>query len=184
MPSTFRKLKILHVLSQRPDATGSGIYLQSMMREAAAAGHDNVMIAGIQSDRDAELHGVTPEQCRFVRFNGEDLSFRIPGMTDIMPYPSVRFADLSEAELEIYENVFTRVLQETVAAFQPDIIHSNHLWLVSSLAREAAPGIPIVCSCHGSDLRQFRQCTHLRDRVLAGCLGLADGFGAAVSLGL
>ena len=32
------RLKILHVLGQRPDATGSGIYLQAMMREAAARG--------------------------------------------------------------------------------------------------------------------------------------------------
>ena len=163
------KLKILHVLGQRPDATGSGIYLQSMMREAAAAGHDNVMIAGIQSDRDAELHGVTPNQCRFVRFNGEDLSFRIPGMTDIMPYPSTRFIDLSAAEIDAYEAVFKRVLTETVADFHPDIIHTHHLWLVSSLVRRLFPDIPVVTTCHGTDLRQFQNCVHLRDKVLQGC---------------
>jgi glycosyltransferase involved in cell wall biosynthesis len=163
------KLKILHVLGQRPDATGSGIYLQSMMREAAAAGHDNVMIAGIQSDRDAELHGVTPEQCRFVRFNGEDLSFRIPGMTDIMPYPSTRFIDLSAAEIDAYEAVFKRVLTDTVVEFHPDIIHTHHLWLVSSLVRRLFPDIPVVTTCHGTDLRQFQNCVHLRDKVLQGC---------------
>ena len=46
-----RHLKILHVLGQRPDATGSGIYLQAMMREAVVSGHENYMIAGIQSNR-------------------------------------------------------------------------------------------------------------------------------------
>lgn len=163
------KLKILHVLGQRPDATGSGIYLQSMMREAAAAGHDNVMIAGIQSDRDAELHGVTPEQCRFVRFNGEDIPFRIPGMTDIMPYPSTRFIDLSTSEIDAYEAVFKRVLTDTVAEFHPDIIHTHHLWLVSSLVRRLFPHIPVVTTCHGTDLRQFQNCVHLRDKVLRGC---------------
>ena len=166
------KLKILHVLGQRPDATGSGIYLQSMMREAAAAGHDNVMIAGIQSDRDAELHGVTPEQCRFVRFNGEDIPFRIPGMTDIMPYPSTRFIDLSAAEIDAYEAVFKRVLTDTVAEFHPDIIHTHHLWLVSSLVRRLFPHIPVVTTCHGTDLRQFQNCVHLRDKVLLGCRDL------------
>ena len=163
------KLKILHVLGQRPDATGSGIYLQSMMREAAAAGHDNVMIAGIQSDRDAELHGVSPEQCRFVRFNGDDIPFRIPGMTDIMPYPSTRFIDLSAAEIDAYEAVFKRVLTDTVADFHPDIIHTHHLWLVSSLVRRLFPHIPVVTTCHGTDLRQFQNCVHLRDKVLRGC---------------
>mgnify|MGYP001818176968 FL=1 len=163
------KLKILHVLGQRPDATGSGIYLQSMMREAAAAGHDNVMIAGIQPDRDAELHGVAPEQCRFVRFNGDDIPFRIPGMTDIMPYPSTRFIDLSAAEIDAYEAVFKRVLTDTVAEFHPDIIHTHHLWLVSSLVRRLFPHIPVVTTCHGTDLRQFQNCVHLRDKVLRGC---------------
>jgi glycosyltransferase involved in cell wall biosynthesis len=140
-----------------------------MMREAAVAGHDNFMIAGIQSDRDAELHGVSPEQCRFVRFNGDDIPFRIPGMTDIMPYPSTRFIDLSAAEIDAYEAVFKRVLTETVADFHPDIIHTHHLWLVSSLVRRLFPDIPVVTTCHGTDLRQFQNCVHLRDKVLQGC---------------
>jgi hypothetical protein len=46
MMKTRPPLRILHVTGQRPDATGSGIYLQAIMREAAARGHDNVMIAG------------------------------------------------------------------------------------------------------------------------------------------
>ena len=163
------QLKILHILGQRPDSTGSGIYLQAMIREAGAGGHENFMIAGIQSDRAAEFDGVAPAQCRLVRFDGADLPFRIPGMTDIMPYPSVRFADLSAAELEMYETVFTRVLQETVTVFQPDIIHSHHLWLVSSLVRRLFPAIPVVASCHGTDLRQFQNCPHLRAKVRSGC---------------
>ena len=167
--NSYPRLKILHVLGQRPDSTGSGIYLQAMMREAAARGHINFMVAGIQSDRAAELDGVAPAQCRLVRFDGEDLPFRIPGMTDIMPYPSVRFADLSEAELEIYETEFTRVLKETVATFQPDIIHSHHLWLLSSLVRRLFPAIPVLASCHGTDLRQFQNCPHLRVKVRSGC---------------
>ena len=79
------RLKILHLLSQRPDSTGSGIYLQAMVREAAARGHTNFIVAGIQSDQPPELDGITTDQCRFVQFNGGDIPFRIPGMTDVMP---------------------------------------------------------------------------------------------------
>jgi glycosyltransferase involved in cell wall biosynthesis len=166
------RLRILHILSQRPDSTGSGIYLQAMVREAAARGHANFMIAGIQYDREAELDGIEADQCRFVRFNGGDIAYRIPGMTDIMPYPHTRFRDLSAADLKAYEAVFTRVLTKTVARFSPDIIHSHHLWLLSSLTRRLFPEIPLVVSCHGTDLRQFRNCPHLRARVLAGCARL------------
>jgi glycosyltransferase involved in cell wall biosynthesis len=166
---TQLKLKILHVLGQRPDSTGSGIYLQSIMREAARCGHDNFMIAGIQPGSDLELHCVSAKQCRFVRFNGDDIPFLIPGMTDNMPYPSTRFVDLSEQDIETYETVFARVLTETVASFNPDIIHSHHNWLISSLARRLFPNIAVVTTCHGTDLRQFQNCPHLREKVLSGC---------------
>ena len=127
------------------------------------------MIAGIQSGEKIELQGVSLDQCRFVRFNGEDIACLIPGMTDIMPYPSTRFIDLSAQELEDYEAAFTRVTTETVADFQPDVIHSHHLWLVSSLIRRLFPHIPVVTTCHGTDLRQFQNCPHLRPKVLSGC---------------
>ena len=157
------------MISQRPDSTGSGIYLQSIMREAAACGHENFMVAGIQPDREAELHGVSLEQCRFIRFNGGDLSFLIPGMTDVMPYPSTRFVNLSARDIDNYKTVFSRVLAETVTGFKPDIIHSHHLWLVSSLVKRLFPHIPVVSTCHGTDLRQFQNCPHLRDDVMSGC---------------
>lgn len=163
------KLKILHLLSQRPDATGSGVYLQSMMREAARCGHTNFMIAGVQSGVAPELHGVSREQCRFIHFDGDDIPFLIPGMTDIMPYPSTRFIDLSASDIEIYESAFKRALTQTVARFKPDIIHSHHNWLVSSLARRLFDHIPVVTTCHGTDLRQFQNCPHLREKVLSGC---------------
>ncbi|HMK64613.1 MAG TPA: glycosyltransferase family 4 protein [Thermodesulfobacteriota bacterium] len=162
-------MKILHLLSQRPDSTGSGIYLQSVMREAANRGHENFMIAGIQPGSDVEFQGISSNQCRFVNFNGCDIPFPIPGMTDIMPYPSTRFVDLSFQDLETYESVFLRILKETEADFRPDIIHSHHNWLVSSLARRLFPNIPVVTTCHGTDLRQFQNCPHLRQKVLSGC---------------
>ena len=163
------RLKILHILSQRPDATGSGIYLQAMVREAAACGHENFVVAGIQSDREADLENIPPDHCRFVRFSGGDIAYPIPGMTDIMPYPHVRFRDLSAADLDTYEAVFTRNLTAAVAAFNPDVIHSHHLWLLTSLTRRLFPQIPLVTSCHGTDLRQFQNCPHLRPKVLSGC---------------
>ncbi|NQT64782.1 MAG: glycosyltransferase family 4 protein [FCB group bacterium] len=86
-----------------------------------------------------------------------------------MPYESVRFCDLSEEELQEYEKAFSIILQKAVAKFKPDIIHSHHLWIVSSLTRQLFPEIPMVTTCHGTDLRQFQNCRHLRERVLKGC---------------
>ena len=64
---THSNLKILHVLSQRPDSTGSGIYLQAMLREAAACGHRNFLVAGIQSHQPVELEDIASDHCLFIR---------------------------------------------------------------------------------------------------------------------
>jgi glycosyltransferase involved in cell wall biosynthesis len=143
-----------------------------MLREAAARHHDNFLVAGIQADRPAALDCISPDNCSFVRFSGADVSYQIVGMSDVMPYPSVRFCDLSEDDLDEYERAFSGALQTAVAASRPDVIHSHHLWMATSMARNLFPETPVVATCHGSDLRQFQKCPHLRNRVLTGCLRL------------
>jgi len=170
MMNDRRLLKILHILSQRPDSTGSGIYLQAMLREASKWGHENYLVAGIQCDSPLELESIEAASCRYLTF-GETgrLPFSIVGMSDVMPYDSARFCTLSQEDLDAYEASFSHRITEAVETFQPDIIHSHHLWIVSSLTRRLFPDIPMVTNCHGSDLRQFQNCPHLQARVLSGC---------------
>ena len=165
----LKKLKILHLLSQRPDSTGSGIYVQAMMREANVCGYDNYLVAGVQSDCCDAPDYVEQSNAMFVTFDSGDVSYHIPGMSDVMPYESTKFRDLSEEDLREYEKAFSEILLDVVPKFKPDIIHSHHLWIVSSLARRLFPKIPMVTTCHGSDLRQFQNCPHLQERVLVGC---------------
>ena len=160
--------KILHIISQHPDATGSGIYIQAMVREAKSTGYDNFLVAGRGIDY-SDSADIDSEKSRFVRFKKGALNYHIPGMSDIMPYRSSRFGILTETEIEKYEAAFAETVSRTICQFQPNIIHSHHLWLVSSLVRRLFPDIPMVTSCHGSDLRQFINCSHLREKVLSGC---------------
>ena len=164
-----KKIKILHLISQRPSSTGSGMYVQAMIRKAASYGYENFLIAGISKDYNDKIDFIEQDKTMFVEFNDADISHHIPGMSDVMPYESVRFCDLSEEELNEYEKTFSKVLMKAVDKFKPDIIHSHHLWLVSSLVRQLFPKIPFVTSCHGTDLRQFQNCPHLQKRVLKGC---------------
>ncbi|PLX94766.1 MAG: glycosyl transferase family 1 [Desulfuromonas sp.] len=168
----FRRasVKILHILSQIPSATGSGIYLQATMQHAHQRGHSNYLLAGVPADFHYDDHCShlpcdTPELIRF----GHDVNLEIVGMSDVMPYPSTRFCDLSAEDLGCYEACFDERLQQAVKRWQPDIIHSHHLWLLTSLARQRFPDVPMVASCHGSDLRQFHSCCHLQQQVLRGC---------------
>jgi glycosyltransferase involved in cell wall biosynthesis len=163
-------MKILHIISQHPESTGSGIYLQNIIRQAAAAGHENFLIAGITGNRRPILDCLDKKFCRYVSFEGTDLEFTIPGMSDVMPYPSSRFGELTANQLIDYELAFAETIRRAAIEFLPDIIHSHHLWLVSSVARKVIADIPMVTSCHSTDLRQSIQCPQLHEKVLSQCL--------------
>lgn len=162
-------MKILHILSQYPDSTGSGIYLQAILREAHKRGHINALAAAMNKKRTPQIPPLAVDNFSLVVFGCSPLDFALPGMSDVMPYSSTIFKDLNEHHLDSYEQVFIEHIAQLIEDFSPDIIHSHHLWLLSSLIKKHYPQIPLVTSCHGSDLRQFRLCPHLRDRVLEGC---------------
>ena len=164
-----RTIRILHVISQRPDSTGSGIYLQALLKQSARHGYDNALVAAIQADWSPAPSGIKVENCHLVEFAGGSCPETIVGMSDVMPYPSRKFQDLDPEALKRYLEMFTGQLSRAVSAYQPDIIHSHHLWLLSSIIKKHFPDIPLITSCHGSDLRQFKLCTHLRDQVREGC---------------
>jgi glycosyltransferase involved in cell wall biosynthesis len=162
-------LRILHLLSQRPDSTGSGIYVQAMLRESRIRGHENFLVAGIQSFQEADLDCIDEDHCRFLKFYEADVSYHLPGMSDVMPYTSTKFCDLSPEDLAEYTRSFSNIIQKAVRGFNPHLIHSHHLWIMTSLTKQLFPEIPMVTTCHGSDLRQFQNCPNLHDFVLDGC---------------
>ncbi|MCG8642807.1 MAG: glycosyltransferase family 4 protein [Desulfobacterales bacterium] len=159
-------MKILHLISQAPDYTGSGKFIQQLIRQGAANGNENFLLAGVQTDfmmPDGLLH---PDNCIFVRFDGPDLGFPIAGMSDVMPYPSTVFSSLDPSGLDSYIRVFKQKIRQAVDRFQPDILHTHHLWILSALVRQAAPDLPVVTTCHGTCLRQHQLCPHIFERIL------------------
>ncbi|MCF8045834.1 MAG: glycosyltransferase family 4 protein [Desulfarculaceae bacterium] len=151
-------MKILHVISQPPDFTGSGKYLAAIAEKAACKGHQNFLAAGVQGAFEPDSSVIPGENTRFVRFDGCDLDFPVAGMSDAMPYESSIFSGLTGHQLQCYENVFETAIREAVDRFRPDIVHTNHLWIVSAIARRVAKDIPVVTLCHGTCLRQHSLC--------------------------
>ena len=119
-------MKILHLLGQRPEKTGSGIYLHAIMRRAQAHGFSNHMLAGIPAGSVPELADLAAERCTYVFFESDTLPFPVVGMSDVMPYKSSLFRELKGKRLSAFKQAFGRALQATVGRFQPDVIHSNH----------------------------------------------------------
>ncbi len=165
-------LKILHVIGQRPEMTGSGIYLEAIIRESLKHGFSNYWVAGVPADRIHPLKEIPQVKGSCVFFESESLDFPVTGMSDVMPYKSSLFKELKGRRLTSYKSEFTRVLQAAEKQFSPDIIHTNHLFLLSALVRKLFPKVPVVATCHGTDLRQYNNCPHLRCFVKRYCRDL------------
>ncbi|MEE4271985.1 MAG: glycosyltransferase family 4 protein [Thermoanaerobaculales bacterium] len=163
-------MRVLHCLSQRPSLTGSGITLDALVRHAAAAGWEQRVAAGAPFGcPHPKVGGLSGDRIHPLLFGGGDLSFPVPGMSDVMPYPSTVFNSMNERQIDAYVNAWRRHLAPLVDEFAPDVIHSHHVWLMSSLLKDLAPEIPVVTHCHATGLRQMRLVPRLATRVREGC---------------
>ncbi len=158
-------MRILHIISQAPDFTGSGKFIQQILFQSAKTGHDNFLVAGIQGNFTLPKDLIEESHCCFVRFDGKDLNFPIAGMSDVMPYESRVFSQMGPQDLAAYQQAFETKIRQALDRFQPDIIHSHHLWIVSAIARRLSPGIPTVTSCHGTCLRQHVLCPAISKKI-------------------
>jgi glycosyltransferase involved in cell wall biosynthesis len=162
--------RILHVLSQRPSFTGSGITLDAVVRHAAAAGWDQQVIAGTPAkDPLPPVGDLDRSRIHPLEFERGELDFPLPGMSDVMPYPSSVWSALAGDQLARYRAAWQRDVSQVIDELEPELIHSHHVWLLSSLIKDVAPGIPVVTQCHSTGLRQLALCPHLADEVRTKC---------------
>lgn len=148
--------KILNILAQMPDKTGSGMYLQAIVKEADKNGYKQAVIAGISAkDKKVTFSSKNPITFFPVIFETSNLPFPIVGMSDVMPYESTKYKDLSIDMLKKWEISFSSVIKKAIDEFNPDIIICHHLWILTSLVKELYPNKKIIAFCHGTDLRQF-----------------------------
>ncbi len=163
-------MRILHLLAQRPGRTGSGINLLATLNAGAGRGHRQAVIAGIPaSDRDSDFG--FPEDTVFnpVLFETDELPFHVAGMSDVMPYQSTRYSDMTPSMIESWKKAFTHAISNTIWDFRPDIILSHHLWLLTTLAVKLRGKIPVIAYAHGTGLRQLKLATGLSEEVITGC---------------
>lgn len=167
-------MRILNVSAQKPDSTGSGVYLAETVRCQVAAGHDVAMVAGIAADDAPDLS----EGVLFcpVRFDTEALPFHVAGMSDQMPYPATRYCDMTPSMTEAFTASFARVFEEVDEGFGPDVVLCHHLYLATAVAVETFVHRRVFAVCHSTDLRQMGKHGLERDRIVAAMRRLTGVF--------
>ena len=177
-------MRILCISAQKPDSTGSGVYLAETVASMAAAGHQVAVIAGVDKDDSPQLApGV---EFLPVRFRTPELSFPVCGMSDVMPYEATRYRDMTPEMVQAFRSVFGQRIRQAVLDFGPDAIICHHLYLACSTAcdvldelagenrlpdvngevagRKGRP-CPIWAVCHSTDLRQLRNHSLEKERI-------------------
>ena len=181
------KKRILSITAQKPNSTGSGVYLTELVKAWNKAGNQQAVIAGVELKHAVAL----PEGCAFypVFFRTDELPFPVVGMSDVMPYDNTRYCDLTEEMQQQFCEAFSKRIRQVILDFKPDLILCHHLYLVTALTvdcvkqlcREEAQKIPVYGLCHSTCLRQFQKNELKKDFIremicnLDGCFALHSG---------
>lgn len=194
-------MRVLHISSQKPDSTGSGIYLSGIISGMENMAEEQALICGIDKSDSVDnilnkfdmKVGVYP-----VVYNSKDLDFNVPGMSDNMPYPSTRYRDMNEGMARRMKEAILEKLELAIAEFKPDIIVCHHLYYISSIVVEYVNSlkkdenrdvvgndgyyssddfynrrnIKIVAICHGTCLRQLETNDFMKEYILSQIVNL------------
>ena len=147
-------MKILHVLTQLPAKTGSGVYFTNLIDSLNNLGIENAAVFGTEEIYDNK---VKADILKPVYYNTESMPFRICGMSDLMPYDSTVYSQMTEEQIDILLENFRRKLLEIKEEFKPDIVISHHLFFITDLVREIFKDTKVVGISHGTDIRQVKK---------------------------
>jgi len=150
------------------EGSGSGIYSQNVARELVLQGHEALVIAPSHDQQDGY-----PFPVRSILFSpdvgeineNERLPFNFPCFTT-HPLSTTQYADLDEAQRELYVESFEFAMLDEAKKWKPDLIHAQHLWTTAYAANKLS--LPYVATAHGTDLMGFRWYEKWRAMALEG----------------
>lgn len=184
-------MNILSITAQKPHSTGSGTYMTELVRAFDRMGHTQAVVCGVfpydnvdfpagvscypvffTDTGSCHTDGGSPASdelfapCkRSSQYSLDALPFPVVGMSDIMPYTSTRYRDLTPEMIAQFEAAFIDAVGRAIADLDPDLIICHHLFLLTALVRKHFPERKIAGISHGTDLRQMINCDNLRDIV-------------------
>ena len=154
-------MRILHIQAQLPSKTGSGVYFSNIIKGLEDRA-EQACLYGCYPDFEWEL--LPKEKQGQVVFPNEYCPFPLPGMSDVMPYASTLYGEMTPVMIENWKKAFEQPLRQMVADFKPDLIISHHLWFITNCVRQWFPTIKIAAISHGTDLRQAQKHPHLAEQ--------------------
>ncbi len=151
-------MRILHIQAQLPSKTGSGVYFTNIIKGLEDRAQQ-ACLYGCYSDFEWDI---LPKDKQYqVVFPNKYCNFPLPGMSDVMPYESTIYGEMTPEMIGNWKRAFEPAVRQAVADLKPDIIISHHLWFLTNFIRQWFPDIKVTAVSHGTDLRQAKKHPHL-----------------------
>jgi len=134
------------------DDAGSGMPLSAVALALDAAGH---CVRALAVNGGVAQKDLVPTRRIVCRRDdpAADLPFERPRFPD-QPGDGPRFTELSNDQLAAYREALRQALEAEIAAFDPQIIYCDRIWLLGHLALES--GVPYVLAAHEAELVESR----------------------------
>ena len=154
-------MKILLVNHFPIAGSGSGTYTRNIAVHLMKKGHEVCVIMPENMAKFSSIPGagMYPVFFTYDETIKDALPFNFPCFTT-HPRSVMTFFDLDDSQLEAYLSAFERVIKKVVDEFKPDVIHGQHIWLLSWLSGKT--GLPYVVTAHGTDLMGFQKSSRFR----------------------
>ena len=147
-------MKVLMINHFPLEGSGSGTYTKNLAVHLSQLGHEVCIILPENSSNFNQVENIKLHPVYFTdkeEIEGA-LPFNFPCFTS-HPRSIKTFKDLTDEELNMYLVAFKDAIKNEVETFKPDIIHGQHVWILSCLASEY--DIPLVLTAHGTDLMGY-----------------------------
>ncbi|MCI8486815.1 MAG: glycosyltransferase family 4 protein [Clostridia bacterium] len=147
-------MKILLINHFPLQGSGSGVYVSNIAKSLLKKGHEACIISPENTSHFSDLKGIKLHPVFFKHKEEIDgqLDFNF-GCIDPHPRSSLLFGDMTESQLQQYKDTFRKAIEEEILEFKPDVIHAQHIWIISNVALNY--NIPVVVTCHGSDIMGY-----------------------------
>ena len=144
-------MKILLINHLPLVGSGSGVYTENLAKALKKSGNEICIIIPENETKNVESKDF---KLHPVYFKNEEeipgqLDFNFPCFTS-HPRSTFNYYDMTEKQLKEFCNAFDEAIRKEIEEFKPDIIHSGHIWIISSIACKY--DVPVVITSHGTDI--------------------------------
>lgn len=149
-------MKIL-LINQFPlTGSGSGVYVTNIAKNLEQKGHE---VCIIMPENTTQINNIKNVKIHPVFFKREEiiegqLDFNFPCM-DPHPRSDFLFNNMTKHQIEQYEEAFRNAIEEEIKEFLPDVIHSQHIWIISGLLKDY--NIPYIITSHGAEFITYKK---------------------------